>query len=67
MGGSGSYFVMAATERNRMTLERNSGTPCELFDLQKDPDELNNLINDPAYESVRNDIIRTYVEPHLGG
>ena len=66
-GESGGYFVMAATERYRLTLERNSGTPCELFDLHDDPDELNNLVNDPAYESVRNDIIRTYVEPHLGG
>jgi choline-sulfatase len=67
MGGSGSYFVMAATERYRMTLERNSGTPCELFDLQEDPDELNNLVNDPAYRSVRDDIVRTYIEPHLDG
>lgn len=58
---------MAATERYRLTLEQNSGIPCELFDLHDDPDELNNLVNDPAYESVRNDIIRTYVEPHLGG
>jgi len=66
MGGSDSYFVMAATKRYRLTLEQNSGTPCELFDLHDDPDELKNLVNDPAYESVRNDIIRTYVEPHLG-
>lgn len=67
MGGSGNYFVMVATERYRMTLERNSGTPCELFDLQEDPDELNNLVNDPEYEAVRNDIVGTYLEPHLAG
>jgi hypothetical protein len=24
----------------------------ELFDLQKDPEELNNLYNDPAYQNV---------------
>jgi hypothetical protein len=67
MGGSDSYFVMAATERYRMTLERNSGVACELFDLQEDPDELNNLVDDPGYESIRNDIVGTYIEPHLGG
>jgi arylsulfatase len=65
-GGSNSYFVMAATERYRMTLERNSGTPCELFDLKEDPDELSNRVNDPAYEQVRSNIVKTYIEPHLG-
>jgi len=63
--GSASHFVMAATERYRLTYERDSDTACELFDLQEDPDELNNLVNDASYESVISDILEEHVKPHL--
>jgi arylsulfatase A-like enzyme len=59
------YFVMAATERYRMTLERNTGTVCELFDLQEDPDELKNLVNDPNYEEICRELKKVYIDPHL--
>jgi len=56
---------MAATEKYRLTFEWNTGTPCELFDLDEDPDELHNLVNDPAYQAVREEIIKKYLEPHF--
>ena len=63
--GRKSYFVMAATERYRMTIERNSNTYCELFDLMDDPDELHNLVNDPDYAAICRDIDKDLIQPHL--
>jgi len=60
-----AYFVMAATERYRLTIERGTGTACELFDLKEDPDELCNLVSDPAYKGIREDMIKDYIRPHL--
>ena len=41
-------FRAIRDRRYRFTLETTTGTPCELFDLDSDPDELANLISDPA-------------------
>jgi hypothetical protein len=35
-----------------LTLETNTGTPCELFDLQEDPNELQNRVSDPSFAAV---------------
>lgn len=64
-GENRGYYFMAATEKYRLTFEWNTGTPCELFDLDEDPDELHNLVNDPAYQAVREEIIKKYLEPHF--
>jgi arylsulfatase A-like enzyme len=64
-GDDNPYFFMAATDRYRLTIERNTGTACELFDLQEDPDELNNLVNDPQYGDLCEELKKTYLEPHL--
>lgn len=64
-GGHKSWFVMAATEKYRLTYERTSGTPCELFDLEKDPDELHNLINDASYTGIITEFVEEHIKPHL--
>jgi len=61
----GNYFIMVATERYRLTIERNSGVYCELFDLREDPDELDNLVNDPAVKGLLDDLKRDYIDPYL--
>ena len=33
-----------------------------LYDLKKDPAELNNLIHDPAYQSIKEDLRRQLIE-----
>ncbi|MBW2062523.1 MAG: sulfatase-like hydrolase/transferase [Deltaproteobacteria bacterium] len=63
--GINIYLVMAATERYRLVIDRTTGTPCELFDLKEDPDELKNLVDDPAYKEIYDDIMNNYLEPHL--
>ena len=41
-------FRAIRNKRYRLTLETNSQTPCELFDLQEDPLELNDRVSDPS-------------------
>ena len=40
----GPTFRAIRNGRYRMTIETKTRTPCEFFDLQDDPNELNNLI-----------------------
>ncbi len=58
-------FVCAANQRYRLTYETTTKTPCELFDLQEDPDELSNRINDPAVKKLCNDMINDLILPHM--
>jgi arylsulfatase A-like enzyme len=60
-----SLFVGVADERYRYTTEVSSGTPCELFDLLHDPDELENLVTEPATASIQARFESDYVKPLL--
>ena len=60
-----AYFVMAATDRYRLTIERNSGAVCEFFDLASDPDEMDNRAGDPACQGIIRDMVRDCIEPYL--
>ena len=44
-----SGFSAVRNAQYRFTLAVESGTPCELFDLQSDPGEMHNLVNDAAH------------------
>lgn len=35
----GNFFVMAATKQYRYVYDKQNNLACELFDLEKDPDE----------------------------
>ena len=41
-------FSAVRNAQYRFTLAVESGTPCELFDLQSDPGEMHNLVGDAA-------------------
>jgi len=58
-------YMMTATDRYRYTLESESWTPCEFFDLQEDPDELNNLVNEASVKGLIKDMDKDYVKPYL--
>ena len=45
-------FRAVRNHRYRLTLETTTDTPCELFDLTEDPDELHNRVSDPSLVSV---------------
>lgn len=45
-------YAALRTERFRFTMESRSGVPCELFDMQEDPDERVNLVNDSSRSGI---------------
>jgi arylsulfatase A-like enzyme len=47
---------MVRTRSHQFTF--NSGDPGELYDLQCDPYQLNNVYGDPAYDAVRRDLMQ---------
>ena len=47
-----SRYSAVRDDRYRFTLDVETGTPCELFDLEQDPGELKNLVNASGYSSV---------------
>jgi uncharacterized sulfatase len=52
------------TERYKITVYR--GAPYgELFDLQEDPDELHNCWDDPAYASIKCELMHRFVQAEI--
>lgn len=49
-------FRAVRNRRYRLTMETGSGTACELFDLQDDPQEQDNRIADPGLASTRTEL-----------
>ena len=45
-------FSMIRDDRHKMAIDVRNNQPGELFDLEADPHENQNLINDPAYKKV---------------
>ena len=63
--GKSDYFVMAATSRYRYTYDRLNKLSCELYDLQIDPGEMHNLIEEPRYRGIAQDMFKDYVQPFM--
>jgi len=51
-------------ERYKITVYRNAGYG-ELFDLQEDPNELQNRWDDPAYAGVKADLLQRFVQAEI--
>ena len=49
-------FRAVRNDRYRLTMETTTRTACELFDLEQDPDELQNLVSDPGYSKVQEEL-----------
>lgn len=54
-------FSMVRTARYKMAVKSNSRRPVELYDLKNDRSELNNLVKNPKYESVRQELMERYL------
>ena len=59
-----SYAALRG-ERYRLTVDVESDTPCELFDLTDDPGELRNLVNEPARAGLIEELRHTVLAEHL--
>jgi arylsulfatase A-like enzyme len=62
-----TFFVAVTDGRWRYTVEQRSKTPCELFDLENDPQEVANLVADPAHAELVAEMQGDLIEPHLAG
>jgi len=54
-------FSMVRTERYKMAVKSNSRRIVELYDLKNDPSELKNLVKNPKYESIRQELMDRYL------
>jgi len=58
-------FAALRDERYRLTVDLQSDTPCELFDLANDPGELHNLVNDSVHTGLIDDFRNHVLIEHL--
>jgi len=56
-------FASFETERYKMVVDEDAGTPCQLFDLHDDPDEDRDLLHDPQSKSTVEQLMDTHVRP----
>jgi uncharacterized sulfatase len=56
VGGSGDPGQVVRTRRYSYLEFQNSDRPAALFDLQKDPLETNNVVDDPGYSEARREL-----------
>ena len=61
-----SAFIMVRTEGQKLSVDAVSRQPIEHYDLNNDPCELHNLVEDPDYEYTRSVIVNEVMEPMLG-
>ena len=66
-GNRGNFFVMAATDRYRYTFDKQNNIPCELFDLKEDPQESHNLVDDPKFKGIRDELHKDVYQPFVDG
>jgi arylsulfatase len=58
-------FVMFATDRYKLVLHEASQEPCQLFDLELDPEEDVNLVSDPGYQPIRDEMRAAFASPYF--
>jgi len=63
-GGSGTFATMHRTQRYKLTVYHGHGLG-ELYDLQEDPWEFNNLWDDPAHQAIRAQLIYESFDAHV--
>jgi choline-sulfatase len=56
-------FASFETDRHKIIVDEDAGTPCQLFDLHDDPYEDRNLVEDPQSASTVEHLMETYVRP----
>jgi len=55
-------FSMVRDDRHKLAIDVDKREPVELFDLESDADEDKNVVNDSAYESVKQNLLEVHME-----
>ena len=63
-GGSGTFATMHRTRQHKLCVYHGKGVG-ELFDLEKDPWEHDNLWDDPAHSTVKNQLLAESFDAHV--
>ncbi len=58
-------FAAFETNRYKMVVDEDAVTPCQLFDLEEDPLEDHNVVDDPASKHVVEELMERHVRPFL--
>ena len=61
-----NLFSMARTEQYKMAIDSTTRQPVELYDMENDPDELRNLVNEPSLSQVREEMQSEHLSKLLG-
>ena len=56
-------FAMFETDRYKLVVDEDSCSPCQLFDLEQDPEEDTNLVLDPQSADAVEQMMDTHVRP----
>jgi len=63
-GGAGTFATMYRTDRHKLSVYHGQGLG-ELYDLQEDPWEFNNLWDDPASQQLKHELIYASFDSHV--
>jgi arylsulfatase len=58
-------FGMVVTERYKLVVHEDTGMSVQLFDLQLDPSEDRNVVDEPGYAEIRERVEREFIGPFL--
>ncbi len=56
-------FAAFETDRYKLVVDEDAGTPCQLFDLAEDPHEDRNLVADPQAAPAIDEMMEAHVRP----
>jgi arylsulfatase len=58
-------FAAFETDRYKLVVDEDAGSPCQLFDRREDPTEDHNLLGDPVAKDRVDEIMESHVRPFL--
>lgn len=58
-------FSMVRNERYKLVVKAKSQKPVEFYDLKTDPNEINNLVNDPSISDIKQELLDTHLKQLL--
>ena len=61
-----NLYSMVLTDRYKMAVDSLTREPLELYDMADDPNELNNLVRNPSFKEVRDELSERHIGYLLG-